>query len=71
MVDFVKCEGKEHLKEFNSKVLAKGGEGVVLRESGSPYQVGRSSSLRKFKSFVDTEVRVIKNLYPYGFDCEQ
>jgi DNA ligase-1 len=71
VVDFVKCEGKDHLKRFNDSILAKGGEGVMLREAGSLYKAGRSTSLRKYKPFVDTEVRVVKNQYPHGFICEQ
>ena len=71
VVEFVKCEGKEHLKKFNDEILAKGGEGVMLRESGSQYKPGRSTSLRKLKPFFDTEVKVLENKYPYGFACEQ
>ena len=70
-VEFVKCEGKEHLKQFNDAVLAKGGEGVMLREPQSLYKAGRSSSLRKLKPFYDTEVMVISNQYPQGLTCEQ
>ena len=71
VVSFVKCENKEHLNSFNSSIIAKGGEGVMLREPGSLYKQGRSTSLRKFKPFFDTEVKVVKNQYPYGFQCEQ
>ena len=71
VVEFVKCENKEHLKQFNESVIAKGGEGVMLREPGSMYKPGRSTSLRKLKPFFDTEVKVVKNQYPYGFQCEQ
>ena len=71
VVDFVKCEGKEHLKQFTDAILAKGGEGVMMREPGSIYKGGRSSSLRKHKPFFDAEVRVIKSQYPHGLICEQ
>ena len=71
VVEFVKCEGKEHLKQFNKAIIDKGGEGVVLREPGSMYESGRSDSLRKFKPFFDNEVKVVKNQYPFGFTCEQ
>ena len=43
----------------------------MLRESGSLYKPGRSNSLRKLKPFLDTEVKVLQNQYPYGFACEQ
>ena len=71
VVNFVKCEGKEHLKRFSAEIIAKGGEGVVLREPGSLYNAGRSASLRKYKPFYDTEVQVVKNNYPHGLTCQQ
>jgi hypothetical protein len=43
----------------------------MLREPGSFYKAGRSQSLRRFKSFVDTEVKVIANNYPHGLECLQ
>jgi DNA ligase-1 len=70
-VESVKCESKEHLKEYFDGIIAKGGEGVMLREPQSLYKAGRSNSLRKFKPFFDTEVKVIENNYPYGFNCIQ
>ena len=66
-----KCEGKEDLKMYFSEIIAKGGEGVMLREPQSLYQAGRSSSLRKYKPFLDAEVKVIENNYPHGFNCQQ
>ena len=71
IIDFVKCEGKEHLKQFTDAVISKGGEGVMLREPGSLYKSGRTSSMRKHKPFLDAEVRVIRNQYPHGLACEQ
>jgi len=62
---------KKHLKQYFEQIVAKGGEGVMLNESGSLYSPGRSKNLRKYKPFFDTEVKVIKNLYPNGFQCEQ
>ncbi len=71
VVEFVKCEGKEHLQQFNDSIIAKGGEGVMLREPRSMYKQGRSTSLRRFKPFYETEVKVVKNQFPHGFTCEQ
>ena len=71
VVEFVKCEGKEHLDQFMNEIIAKGGEGVMLREPGSIYKAGRSASLRKHKPFFDAEVKLLKNQYPHGFTCEQ
>jgi DNA ligase-1 len=71
VVEAVKCQGKEHLKQYFDEIIAKGGEGVMLREPQSLYKAGRSQSLRKFKPFLDTEVKVIENNYPHGFHCKQ
>ena len=71
IVDFVRCEGEEHMRKFTAEVAAKGGEGIVLREPGSLYKPGKSKSVLKFKPFFDTEVKVVVNQYPYGFICEQ
>jgi DNA ligase-1 len=67
----IDCKGKEHLKQYFDEIIAKGGEGVMLREPHSFYKIGRSNSLRKFKPFFDTEVKVIENNYPHGFNCQQ
>jgi DNA ligase-1 len=65
------CEGPEHLKEYFNEVVAKGGEGVMLREANSLYKGGRSPTLRKYKEYFDTEVKVLENEYPHGFKCLQ
>jgi DNA ligase-1 len=63
--------GKEHLQEHFNNIIAKGGEGVMLREPHSYYKIGRSESLKKFKPFFDTEVKVVENSYPHGLNCVQ
>ena len=64
-------KGREHLKQYLESIIAKGGEGVVLRDPQSMYKAGRSDSMRKFKPFFDTEVKVVENSYPQGLTCEQ
>ena len=71
IVDTIKCTSKDHLKQYFSQVVAKGGEGIVLRDPQALYKAGRSSSMRKFKPYYDTEVKVIENNYPHGLRCEQ
>lgn len=71
IVDSVTCTGKEHLKQYCDSIIAKGGEGVMLRDPQSLYKSGRSESMRKFKPFYDTEVKVVENNYPHGFNCVQ
>jgi DNA ligase-1 len=63
--------GPDHLKEYFDGIIAKGGEGVMLREPKSMYKAGRSHSLRKYKQFFDTEVKVVENNYPHGLNCQQ
>jgi DNA ligase-1 len=49
LVRQVQCRGVEHLQHFLQAVLRGGGEGVMLREYGSPYINGRSHALFKVK----------------------
>lgn len=53
------CRGLEHLKEELERIEGLGGEGVMLRKPGSRYEVGRSTSLLKVKTFYDAEGKVI------------
>ena len=53
------CRDKAHLDAELARVEALGGEGLMLRQPGSAYVAGRSSTLLKVKSFLDTEARVI------------
>lgn len=55
----VRCRGPEHLKERLAKVLAAGGEGLMLREPGSPYVAKRSGTLLKCKAMLDAEAVVV------------
>ena len=71
IVDATICKGKEHLQEYFNSIISKGGEGVMLRDPQALYQAGRSPSLRKYKPFYDTEVKVVENNYPHGFKCIQ
>ncbi len=54
-----RCRGTAHLREELARVEALGGEGLMLRKPGSFYEVGRSSTLLKVKSFFDREARVV------------
>ncbi|MCK6591983.1 MAG: DNA ligase [Polyangiaceae bacterium] len=56
------CKGLGHLREELARVEALGGEGLMLRKPGSRYEVGRSSTLLKVKSFFDAEALVVDHL---------
>jgi DNA ligase-1 len=53
------CRGTSHMREELKRVEALGGEGLMMRRPGSQYEVGRSYTLLKVKSFHDAEARVI------------
>ncbi len=53
------CKSLEHLREELNRVEALGGEGLMLRQPGSLYEIGRSSTLLKVKTFHDDEATVI------------
>jgi len=53
------CQSKEHLLLELEKVLALGGEGLMLRESKSMYIPKRSYTLLKVKVMMDAEATVI------------
>jgi DNA ligase-1 len=44
------------------RVVAQGGEGLMLRQPQSLYEVGRSTTLLKVKAFLDAEARVVEHL---------
>jgi len=41
------CQSRQHLREFEEGILARGGEGVMLRRAGSVYAGKRSPDLLK------------------------
>jgi DNA ligase-1 len=53
------CRSLDHLRNELSRIEALGGEGLMLRKPRSKYEIGRSMTLLKVKSFLDAEARVI------------
>jgi len=58
-VPMERCRNRDHLMELLAQVERRGGEGLMLRSSGSIYEHRRSHTLLKVKSFHDDEARVI------------
>ncbi len=54
-----RCRDQAHLRQELARVEALGGEGLMLRQPGSRYIAGRSTTLLKVKSFLDAEARII------------
>ncbi len=62
----VRCESLGHLREELRRVESLGGEGLMMRKPGSLYEVGRSHTLLKVKSFKDAEAEVVAHLPGMG-----
>jgi hypothetical protein len=60
------CRGLDHLRAELARVEGLGGEGLMVRRPGSRYEVGRSTTLLKIKSFRDAEARVLEHLKGAG-----
>ncbi len=56
-----RCKGLPQLREELARVESLGGEGLMLRQPGSAYEVGRSFTLLKIKSFRDAEAVVLSH----------
>jgi DNA ligase-1 len=59
LVQHQRCLGEDHLRAELAKVEAMGGEGLMLRQPGSLYEAGRSTTLLKVKTFYDAEAKVV------------
>jgi DNA ligase-1 len=60
------CTGLDHLRAELARIEALGGEGLMLRQPESRYEVGRSVTLLKVKNFRDAEARVVEHLKGAG-----
>lgn len=54
-----RCKNLEALRLELARVESLGGEGLMLRQPGSKYVAGRSTTLLKVKTFHDGEARII------------
>jgi DNA ligase-1 len=55
------CRDLDHLRRELARVEELGGEGLMIRQPRSKYEVGRSLTLLKVKSFRDAEARVLEH----------
>lgn len=53
------CRGSQHLIAERDRIVAAGGEGLMIRKPESDYEPGRSPTLLKVKPFDDAEAKVI------------
>ena len=61
-----RCRDLRHLQSELERITALGGEGLMLRQPASRYEVGRSSTLLKLKTFHELDARVISQLPGQG-----
>src|SRR5205085_10981202 len=54
-----RCQDLEGLRAELARIESLGGEGLMLRQPGSKYVAGRSTTLLKVKSFHDAEALVV------------
>jgi DNA ligase-1 len=66
LLDQQQCKSVDHLREELVRIEAMGGEGLMMRQPGSRYEAGRSSTLLKVKTFKDAEGRVVGYLAGEG-----
>ena len=57
-----RCRGLQHVREELARINSLGGEGLMLRQPGSRYEVGRSSTLLKAKSFSELDAQVVEHV---------
>jgi DNA ligase 1 len=62
LLEHQQCRGIDHLRDELTRVESLGGEGLMLRQPGSVYEAGRSTTLLKVKTFHDAEATVIEHL---------
>lgn len=59
LVDQIKVPTHDALRTMMEKIVAQGGEGLVLHRGASLYRAERNDDLLKFKPYDDTEARVV------------
>ena len=61
-----RCRGLQHVREELARIISLGGEGLMLRRPASRYEVGRSSTLLKLKSFSELDAQVVEHVPGQG-----
>lgn len=66
LVKQISLTSKLELDEYSTRIIAKGGEGLMLHRKDSLYQAKRSFDLQKMKPFDDDEAVVIAHIVGKG-----
>ncbi|OUS32823.1 DNA ligase [Thalassotalea sp. 42_200_T64] len=59
MIQQIKLSSTEKLENLLTKVINRGGEGLMLHKQSAYYHTGRTDNLLKLKAFQDSEAQVI------------
>lgn len=62
VLEHERVESRYHLEGELRRIVRIGGEGLMLRQPGSFYEVGRSSTLLKVKPFQDDEATILEHV---------
>ena len=62
VLDQHQCRRMAQLRDALRRVESQGGEGLMLRQPESRYEIGRSHTLLKVKSFQEADARVVEHL---------
>lgn len=62
----IPIKDENHLQQELARVLAQGGEGLMVRRPDAPYVTGRSADILKVKTSEDAEARVVGHLPGQG-----
>ncbi len=65
-LEHMRCRNLDHLSEELARIESLGGEGLMLREPASLYEVGRSASLLKVKTFHEADAVVVDHVAGKG-----
>jgi DNA ligase-1 len=65
-LDHQRCRDLKHLREELHRIEQLGGEGLMLRQPGSQYEAGRSTTLLKVKTFHDEDAVVVDHVQGKG-----
>ena len=66
MIKQIRVQNNKELQKLLEKVLAKGGEGLMLHKGTAHYQAKRSKDLMKLKKYQDAEAIVLKYIAGKG-----
>lgn len=59
VVDMDTTKGKARFREINADAIAKGFEGIMIKDLDSPYECKRTESWMKMKPFIEVSLKIV------------